>query len=68
MKVWVELTTGYERSISIDTNTIMVIDATNMGTLLHLHTGEDLCITVKESREEVKRLIKEAYRKAEEEE
>ena len=68
MKVWVELTTISERSISIDANRIMVIDTINIGTSLQLHTGEDLRITVKESREEVKRLIKEAYRKAKEEE
>ena len=68
MKVWVELTGLSGRKLDIDVDYISFLSTDGKSVLVCLGTCDKVDIPVKESREEVKRLIKEAYRKAKEEE
>lgn len=68
MKVWVELTTVWGRKLDIDVDYISFLSTDGNSTSVYLGTCDKVEINVKESRKEVKRLIKEAYRKAKEEE
>ncbi len=66
MKVWVELTTISGRKLDIAVDYISFLSTDGNSTSVYLGTCDKVEIPVKEAREEVKRLIKEAYRKAEE--
>ena len=68
MKVWVELTGLSGRKLDIDVDYISLLSTDGKSVLVCLGTCDKVDIPVKESSEEVKRLIKEAYRKSEEEE